>query len=101
MRRIEKLDINDFREKLPIELILETKINELVSFLNKELRMKIDRLELEVKFLREKNKGKTLKDLEDEYLETLGNPHKGLQEQLERIQETLESIDEGIYKIKP
>lgn len=44
MERIEKLDINDFKDKLPVELILEAKINEVISFINHDLNRELIRL---------------------------------------------------------
>ena len=51
---IRKLDIDDFKDKLPVELILEAKINEIISHLNKKLYSEVRRLRFEVKILKEK-----------------------------------------------
>ena len=53
LEQINKLKVSDFEGKLPTELILEAKINELVSYLNNNLYSEIRRLRFEIKMLKE------------------------------------------------
>jgi len=52
LERINKLNVSDFKKELPVELILEAKVNELVSYLNNNLYSEIRRLRFEVKMLK-------------------------------------------------
>lgn len=52
LEKINKLNVSDFKKELPVELIFEAKVNELVSYLNNNLYSEIRRLRLEVKMLK-------------------------------------------------
>ncbi len=52
IKEINKLNVSDFKKELPVELILEAKVNELVSYLNNNLYSEIRRLRFEVKMLK-------------------------------------------------
>lgn len=52
LERINKLNVSDFKKELPVELIFEAKVNELVSYLNNNLYSEIRRLRFEVKMLK-------------------------------------------------
>lgn len=53
LERINKLNVSDFKKELPVELIFEAKVNELVSYLNNNLYSEIRRLRFEIKTLKE------------------------------------------------
>lgn len=52
LEKINKLNVSDFKKELPVELIFEAKVNELVSYLNNNLYSEIRRLRFEVKMLK-------------------------------------------------
>ena len=53
LEKISKLSVSDFKKELPVELILEAKINELISYLNNNLYSEIRRLRFDIEMLKE------------------------------------------------
>ena len=53
LERINKLRVSDFKKELSVELILEAKINELISYLNNNLYSEIRRLRFDIEMLKE------------------------------------------------